>query len=126
MRPSLFIADMDVEGYGTPDEDESAHIIPSKMTINEMKDWLTENGHEDKVWTLTQAKAKKQKYIPSLICPVIVSILKGRGKEFCMSSRRKGYFFLQPQLASAAHTSCEFYSASVELEEASCAGIWKR
>ena len=54
-------AEPDAEGYGTPDEDQTAHLTPTKMTINEMKDWLTENGHEDKVWTLTQTKAKKQK-----------------------------------------------------------------
>ena len=57
--------DMD-EGYGTPDEDQTLHVTPVKMTINEMKDWLTENGHENIVWELTQGKAKKPKYIEEM------------------------------------------------------------
>lgn len=55
------VADMEAEGYGTPDEDQHANVTPTKMTINDMKDWLTEHGHEEKVWNLTQTKAKKQK-----------------------------------------------------------------
>lgn len=47
------------EGYGTPDEDKTAGLTPAKMTVNAIKDWLTENGHENVVWDLTQAKAKK-------------------------------------------------------------------
>ena len=52
------VEDMD-EGYGTPDEDKTAGLTPAKMTVNAIKDWLTENGHENVVWDLTQAKAKK-------------------------------------------------------------------
>ena len=50
------------EGYGTPDEDKTASLTPAKMTVNAIKDWLTENGHENIVWDLTQAKAKKPRY----------------------------------------------------------------
>jgi hypothetical protein len=32
---------------------------PSRMTIAAMKEWLTENGHEAKVWEMSQSKAKK-------------------------------------------------------------------
>lgn len=54
---------MEAEGYGTPDEDAHADVKPSSMTINEIKDWLTEHGHENVVWGLTQAKAKKPKSV---------------------------------------------------------------
>ena len=50
------------EGYGTPDEDKTAGLTPAKMTVNAIKDWLTENGHENVVWDLTQAKAKKPRW----------------------------------------------------------------
>ena len=59
------------EGYDTPEEDKTASVTPAKMTINQMKDWLTENGHEEKVWTLTNAKAKKPRSVLlriSMIC----------------------------------------------------------
>jgi len=57
---------MDADGYGTADEDHTQNVTPVKMTINEMKDWLTENGHENIVWDLTQVKAKKPKYIEEM------------------------------------------------------------
>ena len=50
------------EGYGTPEEDNNLQLTPEKMTINQIKDWLTEHGHENVVWDLTQAKAKKPRY----------------------------------------------------------------
>ena len=34
-----------------------------KMTIGKLKDWLTEQGHEERVWALTQARAKKPAYV---------------------------------------------------------------
>jgi hypothetical protein len=58
--------DMDADGYGTADEDKTLNVTPVKMTINEMRDWLTESGHENIVWDLTQAKAKKPKYIEEM------------------------------------------------------------
>ena len=47
------------EGYETPEEDQTANLTPAKMTVNQIKDWLTENGHEETVWALTNSKAKK-------------------------------------------------------------------
>ena len=63
-------ADMEeAEGYETPDEDKTAHLTPAKMTVNQIKDWLTENGHEEKVWTLTSQKAKKTRLSPGQALP---------------------------------------------------------
>lgn len=48
---------------GTPKPDTT------KMTIAAMKSWLTEHGHEAKVWEMSQSKAKKgewEAYITSL------------------------------------------------------------
>lgn len=36
---------------------------PSKMTINAIKTWMTENGYEAKVWEMSQAKAKKADFV---------------------------------------------------------------
>ena len=43
----------------------AVHEIPdvSKMTINAIKQWLTEKGHEAKVWEMSQAKAKKSDWV---------------------------------------------------------------
>ena len=54
---------MEADGYDTPEEDENVHLTPSKMTIKQLKDLLVEKGHEDKVWQMTQAKAKKPQYV---------------------------------------------------------------
>lgn len=56
------VEDMD-EGYGTPDEDQTTNLTPAKMTVNAIKDWLTEQGHENVVWDLSQAKAKKPRWV---------------------------------------------------------------
>ena len=59
---------MEVEadgGYESADEGAAgiAGTPPEKMTIAKLKDWLTEQGHEDTVWRLTQDKAKKPEYV---------------------------------------------------------------
>lgn len=54
---------MEDDGYGTPDEDRTAHLSPPAMTINAIKDWLTEHGHENVVWELTSARAKKPRQV---------------------------------------------------------------
>jgi predicted nucleic acid-binding Zn-ribbon protein len=36
---------------------------PAKMNVAAMKEWLTENGHEAKVWEMSQAKAKKADWV---------------------------------------------------------------
>jgi hypothetical protein len=58
---------MDADGAGYESADEGAAGIagtpPEKMTIGKLKDWLTEQGHEERVWALTQARAKKPAYV---------------------------------------------------------------
>ncbi|KAK9820375.1 hypothetical protein WJX72_009644 [[Myrmecia] bisecta] len=55
-------APMEVEdGYASAGEGED--LNPNKMTINEIKQWLTEKGHEDKAWELTNKRAKKPQYV---------------------------------------------------------------
>lgn len=38
-------------------------VQPEKMSIAQLKNWLTEQGHEDQVWKLAQSKAKKTQYV---------------------------------------------------------------
>ncbi|BDA47092.1 Guanylate-binding protein 1 [Coccomyxa sp. Obi] len=38
-------------------------VQPEKMSIIQLKNWLTEQGHEDQVWKLAQSKAKKPQYV---------------------------------------------------------------
>lgn len=47
------------EGYGTPEEDQNQHVTPEKMTIAQMKDWLTDRGHDNIAWELASTRAKK-------------------------------------------------------------------
>lgn len=35
----------------------------SKMSINDMKQWLTDHGHEGRVWEMSKAKAKKNDWV---------------------------------------------------------------
>ena len=49
------------DGYDTPDEGEN--LDPQRMTIAQMKDYLTEHGHEDKAYALASKKAKKGDYV---------------------------------------------------------------
>lgn len=54
-------------GYTTPDEEGADGAAggpnPAAMTIPEIKDWLTTNRHENRVWEGMQAKAKKAQWI---------------------------------------------------------------
>lgn len=54
-------------GAGYADAEEGVRGIagtpPEKMTVQGLKAWLTEQGHEDAVWRLTQARAKKPDYV---------------------------------------------------------------
>lgn len=56
---------MDADGY--QDANEGVRGIegtpPEKKTIAQLKEWLTEQGHEEKVWSLTQEKAKKPAFV---------------------------------------------------------------
>ena len=63
--PALMEADGDGGGYESADEGATgiAGTPPDKMTVAKLKDWLTEQGHEDVVWRLTQARAKKPEYV---------------------------------------------------------------
>lgn len=63
--PVLMEADRDNGGYESADEGTVgiAGTPPEKMTVAKLKDWLTEQGHEDVVWRLTQARAKKPDYV---------------------------------------------------------------
>jgi hypothetical protein len=47
-------------------EGEDSNLNPEKMTIQKMKDWLTERGHEDTVWRLSNDKAKKPQYVAAM------------------------------------------------------------
>ncbi len=56
---------MEADGY--EDANEGVRGIegtpPEKKTIAQLKEWLTEQGHEEKVWNLTQQKAKKPAFV---------------------------------------------------------------
>ena len=56
---------MDADGYESADEGVRGigGTPPEKKTIAQLKDWLTEQGHEEVVWKLTQEKAKKPAYV---------------------------------------------------------------
>ena len=56
---------MDADGYESADEGVRGigGTPPDKKTIAQLKDWLTEQGHEEIVWKLTQEKAKKPAYV---------------------------------------------------------------
>lgn len=55
-------------GYASADEgEEGVHgVQPEKMSIAQLKNWLTEQGHEDQVWKLAQGKAKKPQYVAAV------------------------------------------------------------
>lgn len=65
---------MDVgEGYATRDDGDAPvadgsgdRPDPAGMSIREIKDWLTVNRHEDKVWEGMQAKARKAQWVQIL------------------------------------------------------------
>ncbi|DBA74240.1 TPA: hypothetical protein ACH3X1_011028 [Trebouxia sp. C0004] len=40
----------------------NAEVDPGKMTIKELKDWLSEHDQQEKLWELGQRKAKKPEY----------------------------------------------------------------
>lgn len=52
-------------GYESADEGVEGiqGMQPERMSIAQLKIWLTEQGHEDKVWKLAQSKAKKPQYV---------------------------------------------------------------
>ncbi len=41
----------------------NAEADPRKMTIKELKDWLSEHDQQEKLWELGQRKAKKPEYV---------------------------------------------------------------
>lgn len=41
----------------------NAEADPGKMTIKELKDWLSEHDQQEKLWELGQRKAKKPEYV---------------------------------------------------------------
>ena len=57
----LWAAGSQEDGYGTPDEGENINL--ASMTIGQIKDWLTEHGHEDKAYEMASKKAKKGDYV---------------------------------------------------------------
>lgn len=52
-------------GYESADEGMEGiqGVQPEKMSIGQLKNWLTEQGHEDQVWKLAQSRAKKPQYV---------------------------------------------------------------
>jgi hypothetical protein len=55
-------------GYASADEGVEGiqGVQPDKMSIAQLKNWLTEQGHEDEVWKLAQGKAKKSQYVAAV------------------------------------------------------------
>jgi hypothetical protein len=43
--------------------DAGAVLNPADLTLNDIKAWLMENGHEQKVWELTSGRAKKAEWV---------------------------------------------------------------
>ncbi len=41
----------------------NAEVDPGKMTIPELKGWLSEHDQQEKLWELGQRKAKKPEYV---------------------------------------------------------------
>ena len=56
---------MDADAYESADEGVRGieGTPPEKKTIAQLKEWLTEQGDEEKVWKLTQEKAKKPAFV---------------------------------------------------------------
>lgn len=46
------------EGEDTPD--------PASMTVNQIKEWMTERGHEQQVFQLNKDKAKKPQWVGAM------------------------------------------------------------
>lgn len=41
----------------------NAEVDPGKMSIIELKDWLSQHDQQEKLWELGQCKAKKPEYV---------------------------------------------------------------
>jgi hypothetical protein len=54
---------MDADSFQDAEEDKD----PNKMTIPQIKAWLTDHGHEGKVWELSQSRAPKKKYVEYIL-----------------------------------------------------------
>ena len=54
--------DMDADDFQDA-EDQKDSVNPEKMTIAQLKTWLTEAGHEEKAFELASKRAKKPEYV---------------------------------------------------------------
>ncbi len=54
---------LEADGAFEDAEEGIQGVQPEKMSIAQLKNWLTEQGHEDQVWKLAQSKAKKPQYV---------------------------------------------------------------
>ena len=43
--------------------DTSTGKDPAKMTVQQLKEWLSENNFQEQLWELGQKKAKKPEYV---------------------------------------------------------------
>ena len=47
-------------------EDRPDTVHPDKMTVAQLKSWLTDNGHDDRAFDLASKKAKKAEYVAAV------------------------------------------------------------
>ena len=47
-------------------EDTKDGINPEKMTVAQLKSWLTDNGHDDRAYELASSKAKKADFVAAV------------------------------------------------------------
>ena len=58
---------MDMEDGDFQDaEDQTDALKPDKMTVGQLKSWLTDNGHDDKAFELASSKAKKAAFVAAV------------------------------------------------------------
>ena len=58
---------MEVEDGDFQDaEDRTDEVHPEKMTVAQLKSWLTDNGHDDRAFALASGKAKKAEFVAAV------------------------------------------------------------